>query len=139
MTNEYDLVYRLKKRAEIRRQISTRKSVQEGEPDRIADLLEEAAAEIVELREKLNPPKKIWPIAEISKLVKIDNEWVPVEKELWKEILDCCEELDPVEGGCGTHCYVETYKIGSWLYNLLFENGQTEPFQITMKECDGEN
>lgn len=38
-----DLVYRLRKRAEIRRQIPTRKSVQEGKPDRIADLLEEAA------------------------------------------------------------------------------------------------
>lgn len=38
-----DLVYRLRKRAEIRRQIDTRKSVQEGKPDRIADLLEEAA------------------------------------------------------------------------------------------------
>lgn len=45
-----DLVYRLKKRAEIRRQISTRKSVQEGKLDRIADLLEEAAAEIERLR-----------------------------------------------------------------------------------------
>lgn len=42
MTNE-SLIYRLRKRAEIRRQISTRKSVQEGKPDRIADLLEEAA------------------------------------------------------------------------------------------------
>ena len=41
-----DLVYRLRKRAEIRRQIASRKSVQEGKPDRIADLLEEAAAEI---------------------------------------------------------------------------------------------
>jgi hypothetical protein len=38
-----DLVYRLRKRAEIRRQIPDRKSVQEGKPDRIADLLEEAA------------------------------------------------------------------------------------------------
>lgn len=38
-----DLVFRLRKRAEIRRQISTRKSVQLGQPDRIADLLEEAA------------------------------------------------------------------------------------------------
>jgi hypothetical protein len=44
--NEEDLVYRLRKRAEIRRQISSRKSVQEGKPDRIADLLEEAANEI---------------------------------------------------------------------------------------------
>lgn len=48
---ENDLVYRLKKRAEIRRQIPTRKSVQENKPDRIADLLEEAAREIERLRE----------------------------------------------------------------------------------------
>ncbi len=46
-----DLVYRLRKRAEIRRQIPSRKSVQEGEPDRIADLLEEAANEIDRLKE----------------------------------------------------------------------------------------
>lgn len=44
-----DLVYRLRKRAEIRRQIPTRKSVQEGKPDRIADLLEEAALCIEQL------------------------------------------------------------------------------------------
>jgi hypothetical protein len=47
---EEDIVFRLRKRAEIRRQISTRKSVQEGKPDRIADLLEEAANEIERLR-----------------------------------------------------------------------------------------
>lgn len=46
-----DLVYRLRKRAEIRRQIPTRKSVQEGQPDRIADLLEEAADEIDKLND----------------------------------------------------------------------------------------
>ena len=40
------------KRAEIRRQIPTRKSVIEGKPDRIADLLEEAANEIIKLRVK---------------------------------------------------------------------------------------
>ena len=44
-----DLVFRLRKRAEIRRQIKTRKSVQNNEPDRIADLLEEAANRIEEL------------------------------------------------------------------------------------------
>ncbi len=38
-----DLIFRLRKRAEIRRQIPSRKSVQEGAHDRIADLLEEAA------------------------------------------------------------------------------------------------
>ena len=49
---EEGLVYRLRKRAEIRRQIQTRKSVQEGQPDRIADLLEEAANKIEELENK---------------------------------------------------------------------------------------
>lgn len=46
---EQSLVFRLRKRAEIRRQIKDRKSVQEGQPDRIADLLEEAANEIERL------------------------------------------------------------------------------------------
>jgi len=45
---EQSLLFRLRKRAEIRRQISSRKSVQEGAPDRIADLLEEAARKIQE-------------------------------------------------------------------------------------------
>ena len=38
-----DFVDRLRKRAEIRRQIPTRKSVQEGKTDRTADLLDDAA------------------------------------------------------------------------------------------------
>lgn len=40
------LLYRLRKRAEIRRQIPGRLSVTEGKPDKIADLLDEAANEI---------------------------------------------------------------------------------------------
>jgi hypothetical protein len=44
--SEQSLVFRLRKRAEIRKQISERKSVQEGKPDRIAALLEEAADRI---------------------------------------------------------------------------------------------
>lgn len=47
---EQSLVFRLRKRAEIRRQIQDRKSVQEGANDRIADLLEEAADEIDRLQ-----------------------------------------------------------------------------------------
>jgi len=47
--SEQSLVFRLRKRAEIRRQIKDRKSVQEGQPDRVADLLEEAANEIERL------------------------------------------------------------------------------------------
>jgi hypothetical protein len=54
--SEQSLVYRLRKRAEIRRQISDRKSVQENKPDRIADLLEEAADEI----ERLQEAKGLW-------------------------------------------------------------------------------
>jgi hypothetical protein len=50
--SEQSLVYRLRKRAEIRRQISDRKSVQEGKPDRIASLLEEAANEIERLQKE---------------------------------------------------------------------------------------
>jgi len=38
-----NLIERLKIRASIRRQIPTRKSVLENKPDRISDLLEEAA------------------------------------------------------------------------------------------------
>ena len=47
---EQSLVFRLRKRAQIRRQIKDRKSVEEGKPDRIADLLEEAANEIENLQ-----------------------------------------------------------------------------------------
>jgi hypothetical protein len=56
--NPYDLVVRLRKRAEIRRQITTRKSVQNNEPDRISDLLEEAANEIEALREEVKKYEK---------------------------------------------------------------------------------
>jgi hypothetical protein len=45
------LVHRLKTRATIRRNIKTRKSVREGKPDRLADLLEEAAKEIEGLQQ----------------------------------------------------------------------------------------
>lgn len=44
------LIYRLRKRAEIRRQIPGRLAVTEGKPDKIADLLEEAATELESLR-----------------------------------------------------------------------------------------
>lgn len=50
---EQSLVFRLRKRAEIRRNIKDRKSVQEGTPDRIADLLEEAADRIEQTEQQL--------------------------------------------------------------------------------------
>ena len=51
---QQSLVFRLYKRAEIRRQIAHRKSVQEGQPDRIANLLEEAAIDIQRLQSTIS-------------------------------------------------------------------------------------
>jgi hypothetical protein len=50
---EQSLVFRLRKRAEIRRQIPGRLAAVEGKPDRIANLLDEAADEIEELRKRV--------------------------------------------------------------------------------------
>jgi hypothetical protein len=47
---DQSLVFRLYKRAEIRRQIPGRLAVTEGKPDKIANLLEEAATEIQRLQ-----------------------------------------------------------------------------------------
>lgn len=47
---EQNLVYRLRKRADIRRHAHGRKSVEEGQRDRIAALLDEAAARIEQLQ-----------------------------------------------------------------------------------------
>jgi adenylosuccinate lyase len=57
--SEQTLVERLRNRAMIRRQIPNRKSVQEGKPDRIADLLEEAADEIVRLNNYIGEQDEI--------------------------------------------------------------------------------
>ena len=62
MTTE-ELIEALLKRAEIRRQIPTRKSVQEGKPDRISDLLEEAADHI-EMQQNI-----------ILKLIRANYQW----------------------------------------------------------------
>lgn len=55
---EQSLVFRLRKRAEIRRNIKDRRSVQEGSPDRIADLLEEAATELTKLHNRVDELQK---------------------------------------------------------------------------------
>ena len=67
-------MYRLRKRAEIRRQIPTRKSVQEGAPDRIADLLEEAANEIERNRDFIHKAFTVHPNLDI------DVEWGTTDK-----------------------------------------------------------
>lgn len=45
---EQDITEKLLIRAQIRRQAKGRKSVEEGKPDRLSDLLEEAAAKIAD-------------------------------------------------------------------------------------------
>lgn len=50
-----NLVFRLHKRADIRRSIPHRKSVQDNQPDRIADLLDEAGFAMAELLGALKP------------------------------------------------------------------------------------
>jgi hypothetical protein len=59
--SEQSLLFRLHKRAEIRRQIPGRLAVVEGKPDRIADLLDEAADEIIKLHRQ---------IADLEELIK---------------------------------------------------------------------
>lgn len=50
---EANIVHRLMKRAEIRRNIPERRSVQEGKPDRLSDLLDEAAHHILSLEQQI--------------------------------------------------------------------------------------
>lgn len=66
---EQTLVERLRTRASIRRNIKDRKSVQEGKPDRIADLLEEAANEIERLQK--------------------ENDWISVKDALPEKYREC--------------------------------------------------
>lgn len=51
---EQSLIFRLRKRAEIRRQIPNRLAVIEGKPDKIANLLDEAASRIEYLESVLD-------------------------------------------------------------------------------------
>jgi hypothetical protein len=73
MSSNDDLVYRLRKRAEIRRQIPTRKSVQEGEPDHIADLLEEAANRIEQQKNNDELIYMAWRESESYQVPMTDN------------------------------------------------------------------
>jgi ABC-type nitrate/sulfonate/bicarbonate transport system substrate-binding protein len=77
-----DLVFRLRERARIRRQIPTRKSVQEGKPDRISDLLEEAADEI----EWTNKGVEEWRDIALYYMKKYEHEkYVVLERKFYNE------------------------------------------------------
>ena len=72
-----DIIYRLRKRAEIRRQIPGRKSVMENKPDRISDLLEEAANVI----QTLSCPYRIHSIY-LHTPTDVSGKWVKREEVL---------------------------------------------------------
>lgn len=88
---QLSLVQRLRLRAAIRRNISTRKSVAEGKPDRISDLLEEAADEI----DRLQGKKRF-----ISEVVSGINACIKVTK--LKPI--CSEDGCSLREPCGPYC-----------------------------------
>lgn len=146
--NEEDLVYRLRKRAEIRRQITTRKSVQEGKPDRISDLLEEAANEIVRLKtlmnvqygstqDKVTLSEKDHALTMLQR-VGIDLLWAEVPEDQWEQIIATVKDMEPHCDDCpgSLHCYDETYTIDGITYNLTYEDTNGDrPISIKMKKA----
>jgi len=86
------IVDRLRKRAAIRRQIPTRKSVQEGKRDRLAELLDEAARHI-ETLEALRPhwaqgfsddgiaaQVQTAALSQLWKMLGVDNQTAAVQR-----------------------------------------------------------
>ena len=88
------LVYRLRKRAEIRRNATTRKSVQEGKPDRISDLLEEAANKLEENKMSCKNCEKLKD-ALISMIQESDVEKLKFMRDYLCEYLDHTNNTDP--------------------------------------------
>ncbi len=129
-----DIVQLLLKRAEIRRQITSRKSVQENKPDRISDLLEAAASEILKLRVELETVQNESTLDQIEY-----NAWYPIDKEFWDGILERCRGAEAVESGSGTHCshcWDVTYKVGTKYYNILYQINLNYPIEITAKDIE---
>ena len=80
--SQQSLVFRLRKRAEIRRSISTRKSVQEGARDRIADLLEEAAEELEQAKRVV---EGLLSYFESSNSIPVERAVIRADSELIKK------------------------------------------------------
>jgi uncharacterized membrane protein YccC len=99
-----DLIFRLRKRAEIRRQITTRKSVKNNEPDRIADLLEEAANEIEALQEGVKKYEKHIAIQYLEEL-RQQADQLAKYKQVLESIANEYVELshDKIKWQCDDH------------------------------------
>jgi len=87
--SQTNLIYRLQERARIRRQIPTRLSVQEGKPDRIADLLDEAANELLRYR----PPPSTHTINQLEELSNLRKVWAIPADHLTTLLDDAAKEL----------------------------------------------
>lgn len=84
-----DLIFRLMKRAEIRRQITTRKSVQENKPDRISCLLEEAAMALS--KNNVNDEITNLVLSKFKSGNSIEVERIEIRR---KELVDILENWD---------------------------------------------
>ena len=94
MCSEYkeDLTYRLRKRAEIRRSIPHRKSVINNEPDRLADLLEEAANFIETLGWRSEYMEKNYANVEVIREEQVQGT-VFISVEEYNRLMDDSAEL----------------------------------------------
>lgn len=108
----YELVSRLRTRAQIRRQIPVRKSVQEGKPDRLADLLDEAATMLLSLAPFSETGKQVGDIPNGTFFQRwgMEGTWLKrrdsdrcgyiwchkVDNEATTELLHCQEAVKPV-------------------------------------------
>lgn len=93
-----DLVERARERARIRREIPGRKAAETGEPDRIADLLDELAARIEALEAKLDAlVKAAEPFAIAAEQVRVGYASRYSDKDLGFANFDKMPDHWPVE------------------------------------------
>jgi len=78
------LVYRLRKRSEIRLSIQSRKSIQQGEPDRISELLLEAADELENQQKVIE--KNNLEIYELNKVIGEMDDIIDRQEETLRRI-----------------------------------------------------
>ena len=115
-----DLVFRLRERARIRRQIPTRKSVQNNEPDRIAELLDEAANELTATRERL---------AEAERAA--ERQWVPVSEGGHETRNDKNGILDEFIVNNPKHVHLERMDRHEWWIGIDALDGTTHHIRFS--------
>lgn len=144
--NTQDLVYRLRKRAEINRQLSKQRSAHDSDPTRVADLLEEAALEISSLRALVHldqtgdilssveyiPDHKEEALAFLARVGGISS-WIEVNQSDWAQIIAATAGLTPEAGDCGLHCYNNIFMIDGVRYDIIYDHTSQQPISIMSK------